>query len=148
MVVIVVIAVITSKFNSKKQIEIKKKIRLFPFWVKYLGIVISLLSIIIHWRNLSDEPSALSTFWNFGLVIGLLIIGLSKERNEDEMTMSIRLYSAFMAFVSGIMAHMFTVLSGLLFDGEAPVYDTLHSPMLILILYVIVFHFTKTTLAE
>ncbi len=143
MFVIIMIIILSSKFKSNKQYEITRKIRLFPFWVKYLGIIISILSIIIHWSNLSDEPTVLSSFWQFGFAIGLLIIGLSKEKNEDEMTMSLRLNSVFISFFGGIIGHILFVLLELLFGGNIDSFNSLYLTNFVLILYVLNFYMTK-----
>jgi len=143
MLTISLIVLLSSRFKSSKQYEVSKVIRLFPFWIKYLGIVISILSILIHWSNMSDEPTVLSSFWQFGLVVGLIIISLSKERIEDEMTMSIRLNSIFISFFSGIIIHIFIVLLGILDGGNVHSYDSLYVTNYILFMYVIIFHLTK-----
>lgn len=148
MLVIIVIALLISRVKSSKQYEIKKKIRLFPFWVKYLGVAISILSIIIHWSNISDERTVISSFWQFGFAIGLLIIGLSKEKHEDEMTMSLRLNSVFISFFAGIMTHIFFVLIDLLYGGNINSFNSLYATNFILFLYVIIFHLTKKTMHE
>lgn len=143
MFTVALIAVLTSKFKSSKQYEVSKVIRLFPFWVKYLGIVISVLSIVFHMSNLPDEAPVLSPFWQFGLAIGLIIISLSKERNEDEMTMSLRLNSIFISFFTGILVHIFIVLLGIL-DGESVnSYSSLYVTNYMLFMYVTIFHLTK-----
>lgn len=146
MFVVILIAILISRFKTSKQFEIKRKIRLFPYWVKYLGIVISILSIIIHWSNLAEKSTVLSSFWQFGFAIGLLIIGLSKERNEDEMTMSIRLNSVFISFFTGIIVHIFFVLLELLYGGSVNSFNSLYATNFILFLYVINFHLTKKTM--
>ncbi len=143
MFTIALIVVLTSKFKSSKQYEVSKIFRLFPFWIKYIGIVISILSILFHWSNLSDEPSVLGSFWQFGLLVGFLIICLSKERNEDEMTMSIRLNSIFISFFSGIIAHVFIVLLEILDGGDVNSFNSLYVTNYILLMYVIIFHLTK-----
>ncbi len=143
MFTIVLIVFLTSKFKSSKQYEVSKTIRLFPFWIKYLGIGISILSILFHWSNLSDEPSVLGSFWQFGLLVGLLIICLSKERNEDEMTMSIRLNSIFISFFTGIVAHAFIVLLEILDGGDVNSFNSLYVTNYVLIIYLIIFHLTK-----
>ncbi len=143
MFTIALIVVLTSKFKSSKQYEVSKIFRLFPFWIKYIGIVISILSILFHWSNLSDEPSVLGSFWQFGLLVGFLIICLSKERNEDEMTMSIRLNSIFISFFSGIVAHVFIVLLGIIDGGDVNSFNSLYVTNYILLMYVIIFHLTK-----
>ena len=137
------IVILGSRSKSSKQYEVRKAIRLFPFWVKYLGIVISILSILIHWSYMSDELTVLSSFWDFGLVIGLIIISLSKERNEDEMTMSIRLNSVFISFFLGILFYiLFQLLARL--DGEnVSSHNSLYVTTYILLSYVLIFHLTK-----
>ena len=143
MLTISLIVLLSSRFKSSKQYEVSKVIRLFPFWVKYLGIVISILSILIHWSYMSDELTVLSSFWDFGLVIGLIIISLSKERNEDEMTMSIRLNSVFISFFLGILFYiLFQLLARL--DGEnVSSHNSLYVTTYILLSYVLIFHLTK-----
>lgn len=145
MLAIALIALLTLKFRSVKQYEVRKIVRLLPFWVKYLGIAIAVISTAIHWRNLSDE-TVLSSFWQFGLIIGLLIIGLSKERNEDEMMMSLRLNSVFMAFFAGIMAHLLFALLELLQGGSLDSFNSLYATGYILFLYIVGFHFTKMSI--
>lgn len=142
MLVIALIALLTLKFRSGKQYEVRKIVRLFPFWVKYLGIAIAVVSTAIHWRNLSDE-TVLSSFWQFGLIIGFLIICLSKERNEDEMMMSIRLNTIFVAFFAGIMAHLVFALMELLYGGSLDSFNSLYATGYILIVYMIGFQITK-----
>jgi hypothetical protein len=143
LLVVTLIALLTLRFKSVKQYEVRKIVRLFPFWVKYLGIVIAVISTAIHWRNLSDE-TVLSSFWQFGLIIGLLLVGLSKERNEDEMMMSLRLNSVFMAFFAGIMAHLVLALMELLQGGSLDSFNSLYATGYILLVYIIGFHITKT----
>ena len=143
MLTISLIIFLSSRFKSSKQYEVSKVIRLFPFWIKYLGIVISILSILIHWSNMSEEPTVLSSFWQYGLVVGLIIISLSKERIEDEMTMSIRLNSIFISFFSGILVHIFYVLLAILDGGNANSFSSLYVTNYILFMYVIIFHLTK-----
>lgn len=143
MLTIVLIVVLTSRFRSHKQYEVSKLFRLFPFWIKYIGIVISIISILFHWSNLSDEPSVLASFWQFGLLVGFLIICLSKERNEDEMTMSIRLNSIFIAFFSGIVAHVLIVLIEILDGGDVNSFNSIYVTNYVLFMYLIIFHLSK-----
>ena len=146
MVIIVLIASISMRFKTRKQYEVSKVFRLFPFWIKYLGIVLSIASILFHWKTLSDEPTILHSFWEFGLVIGLILICLSNERNEDEMTMSIRLNAIFISFFTGILAHLFIVLIEILDGGNVNSYNSLFVTIYMLIMYVIIFHITKKRL--
>lgn len=144
--ILVLIVLLSSKFKTRKQYEVSKVFRLFPFWIKYLGIVLSISSVLFHWITISDEPTVLNSFWEFGLIIGLILICLSKERNEDEMTMSIRLNAVFTAFFSGILAHLFIVLIEILDGGNVNSFNSLYVTNYMLIMYVIIFHLSKKRL--
>lgn len=144
--ILVLIVLLSSKFKTRKQYEVSKVFRLFPFWIKYLGIVLSISSVLFHWITISDEPTELHSFWEFGLVIGLILICLSKERNEDEMTMSIRLNAIFISFFSGILAHLLLVLLEILYGGNVNSFNSLYVTNYMLIMYVIIFHLSKKRL--
>lgn len=144
LLIVLLIAVLTSKFKTRKQYEISKVMRLFPHWAKYIGTVISLFSLIINWIY-SKHPTAISSFWEFGLTIGLLIICLSKEKVEDEMTMSLRLNSAFAAFIGGIFFHVTIVLIERLYGNENP-YNSIYVTNSILFVYVFYFHVKRKSI--
>lgn len=146
LLVILVIATLTSKFKTRKQYEINKVIRLLPHWARYIGLTITLFSLIINWIY-SKHPTAISSFWEFGLTIGLLIICLSKEKIEDEMTMSLRLNSAFSAFIGGIFFHITIVLIEKLYGNENP-YNSIYVTNSILFVYVFYFHVKRKSIHE
>lgn len=137
---IIILILLTSRFNSDNQYEIKRKLKLLPYWAKYLGVLISVPSIFIHWIKIWDEIPGFESFWGIGLTIGLLIIGLSNEKNEDEMMMSIRLNTVFKAFFGGVIIHIFFVLIEILLGGGAESYNSLYATNFILIIYVVEFH--------
>ena len=141
--IITALILLISKFKPSKQHEINRKIKLLPFWMKYLGIVISISSIIIHWNNLTDKSTIINSFWQFGLIIGLLLICLSKEKNEDEMIMSLRLDSVFLSFFGGIIAHILFILIDLLYGGNTNSYSSLYITGYILIVYLANFYHAK-----
>ncbi len=143
MFTIVLIVSLTSKFKSSKQYEVSKTMKLLPFWVKYLGVLIIVLSILFHYINLSDQATVLGSLWQFGFGIGLIIIGLSKEKIEDEMTMSIRLNSVFISFFYGVILHIILVLLEILDGGDVNSYSSLYFANNILLMYVFIFHVTK-----
>lgn len=145
--VIILIATLTSKFKTGKHYEISKIMRLFPHWMKYFGAAFFLISTALHWIYELGEQSAISSFGHFGLTIGLLIICLSKEKTEDEMTMSIRLNAVFLSFFGGIMAHMAIILIEKLY-GSTKSYNSLDVTTYILILYLIYFYFKKNSIHE
>ncbi len=139
MAAVIVLILLTSRFNSGNQYEIKRKLKLLPYWAKYIGLLISVPSIFIHWFKIWDELPGFDSLWGIGLTIGLLIIGLSNERDEDEMTMSIRLNAAFKAFFGGVIIHIIFVLIELLVGGSVESYTSLYATNFILIFYVVEF---------
>lgn len=147
LLVILLIAILTSKFKTRKQYEISKIMRLFPHWMKYIGTAIFVISTVFHWINELREQSAISSFWHFGITIGLLVVCLSKEKIEDEMTMYIRLNAVFLSFFGGIMAHMIIILIEKLY-GSTTSYNSLYVTTYILILYIIYFYFKKNSVHE
>ena len=146
MAIIVLIVLLSNNFKMRKQYEVSKMLRLFPFWIKYLGMVISVTSILFHWITMPEESTVLHSLWEFGLIIGLILIGLSKERNEDEMTMSVRLNSIFISFFIGILAHLFLVLLEILAGGNVDTYNSLFVTTYMLIMYFIIFHVSRKRL--
>jgi len=146
--VIILITLLITNFKSDNRIDIKRKAKLLPFWSKYLGIIIAVLSLIIHWQQSSSTPTNLAYFWEFGFIIGGLIISLSKEKHEDEMTMSLRLNSVFLAFFGGIIAHVFFVLVNLLFGEDINANNSLQSVIYILGLYILNFQIAKRRLLK
>lgn len=144
--VILLIATLTSKFKTRKQYEISKIVRMLPHWMKYLGIVISALSLVLNFINL-ENLSAIKSFWQICLAIGFLIICLSKERQEDEMTMSLRLNSVFISFIAGIMVHIIFVLIERLYGNVNP-YNSLYATNYILFLYIFYFHMKRKSIHE
>lgn len=147
LLVILVIATFTSRFKTGKHYEISKIMRLFPYWMKYLGIAIFVLSTAFHWINEFSEQSVVGSFWQFGLTIGLLIICLSQEKIEDEMTMSIRLNAIFLSFFGGVMAHTIIILIEKLY-GSTKSYNSLYVTNYILIIYLVYFFFRKNSVHE
>ncbi|WP_417887750.1 hypothetical protein [Zunongwangia sp.] len=145
MFTIIMLALFTSKKNPKNLYEVKRKLRLLPFWAKYLGIVISILALIIH---LVDKFFVLSSFWQFILTVGLLIIGLSEEKNEDEMIMSLRLNAIFIAFFGGVIVHILYVLLDIFLGGTAAYFSSMYVTNFIIILYLINFYSTKKRINE
>ncbi|MCW3786993.1 hypothetical protein [Plebeiibacterium sediminum] len=143
MIVIIALVLLTSKFNMEKQYEIKKNTRLLPYWAKYLGFIIFIVSLITHLVSFSNDLQTLKPFWQITSAIGCIIIGLSREKNEDEMTMALRLNSVFKAFFGGIIFHLFMLSLEKLIGGDLNSYNSLYVTNFILVTYVINFHIAK-----
>lgn len=99
--------------NLLVNVETKKKttsFRLLPRYFKVIGIVLIGLAIgiVVLKASLDIELIASHKKWNEILVmdlliLGLLLISLSKDRVEDEMTMIIRLNSIAGTFVFSVI---------------------------------------------
>lgn len=144
----ILIALLLNKKDFKNSLDFKTKIRLFPFWVKFIGIAIATLSITIHWINMYSRELLLAPFWQFGLAIGLLLVSLSKEKTEDEMLIQARLNSVFISFFGGIIAHVIYVLIDLLMGGTIDSFNSLYLTSFILMMYLINFQISKRKLSK
>ncbi|MCU4176876.1 hypothetical protein [Carboxylicivirga sp. N1Y90] len=146
--ILTTIILLISTFKSDKRFDIKRKVKLLPYWSKYIGVLLAISSLILRWNDSTTDSSSLGYFWQFGFIIGGLVISLSKEKHEDEMTMSLRLNSVFIAFFAGIIAHIFFVLLNLLSGGNIDENNSLYSTGYILFLYILNFQIAKRRLLK
>lgn len=94
-------------------------IRLLPVYFKKVGLALALLTIIIPvvYKLTSAEGLLLSNKELLKIIvrslfmIGLTLIGFSKDKIEDEMTMIIRMKAIIMSFIYGLV---FAITSPLL----------------------------------
>jgi hypothetical protein len=96
--------------NTEKFIECERK-RLnklvnfrLPYRYKVVGLVIAALSIItmfVRAFGLEGEQEVLKEIAKKGLLVGMLLMSLSRDKEEDEMTVALRVQSYTMAFVAG-----------------------------------------------
>jgi len=83
-----------------------KPLNLLPNYFKKIGLgfilasVVFVVSIKVSGIHLSAEIKAMmkTIFWDI-LILGMLFIGFSKEKDEDELTMLIRMKALASAFV-------------------------------------------------
>ena len=143
----ILIAILINKKDSNS-LDFKTKIRLLPFWVKIIGVLAATLSLSIHWINDFGNNILFENFWQFGFIIGLLLISLSKEKTEDEMLIQARLNSVFISFFGGIIAHIIFVLIDLLYGSTIDSFNSLYLISYILIMYLIIFQVSKRKLSR
>ncbi len=85
-----------------------RKLNLLPFYFRNIGlgiIGIALFAALIKltgWSDLESSPE-LRTILETSLLIGLLLITLSKGRIEDERTIEIRMQLYTAAFIYGVV---------------------------------------------
>jgi len=90
-------------FQGKNEETVFKKLKLFPRWFKFLGLVVIFCSVTLPWifeRLLIDGSNYLGGIY---LNFGLFIICFSRDKIEDEMSNLVRLKSFYRSFGAGIV---------------------------------------------
>jgi len=147
--IILIIMIFTKKIDFSDNLNIKNKLKLLPFWLKFPGIAIALFSIIAHWTDIHGKNEIIQLFWQLGLTVGLLFISLSKERTEDEMIMQLRLNSAFFVLIVGIIVHVFIVLiDKLIGANDFQSYSSIYLINFLLLAYIFFFYSLKRKLRK
>jgi hypothetical protein len=96
--------------NKFSECERKRFIKIINFRLPYrfliIGIVIGFVSIIMMFIRkfaLEGDIEWLRELTKKGLLIGMLLMSISKDKIEDEMTISLRSQSYALAFVIGVI---------------------------------------------
>ncbi|HEX5025386.1 MAG TPA: hypothetical protein VFV68_08940 [Agriterribacter sp.] len=118
-----------------------------PHSFKKAGVVVAVVSFVVlllH-RYLSPQEE-LKFLARYGIIIGLLITSISKERIEDELVSQLRMQSYTFAFITGVAYAILLPFTGYLVDimsktKEAHVKDSGDFQVLFLLLAVQVFYF-------
>tara|TARA_Y100000782_G_C10186254_1_gene266779 strand:+ start:6195 stop:6596 length:402 start_codon:yes stop_codon:yes gene_type:complete len=102
--------------------ENQKDLRLLPTYFKSISIVLLVLSIVIpvglsllHWV---DEKEVLKTIALTGIINALFLLSITKDKEEDELTLKIRLKAYTFSFLWGVGYATFTPFINLIVDGE------------------------------
>ncbi len=134
--------------HDKSEKAVFKPLRLFPRWVKYLGLIWTILSYtlsVVFFSVLKDEFMFEGKNY-IGVLsgnIGLLLICLSKDKIEDEMTNMIRLKSFYRSVIIGFSAIVFFDILEILLGGTS-LTDSFGFISMVLFLYLIMFYSTKS----
>lgn len=98
--------------NTKKIMESERQrfVKIINFRLPHkfmtIGIAVAALSIIMMFVRafaLDGENEWLRVITKQGLLVGMLIISISRDRVEDEMTITLRAQSYAVAFVIGVV---------------------------------------------
>jgi hypothetical protein len=80
-----------------------------PNGFKKIGIGIIIISLVIFFINkFSIENIDLKLTTKYGILLGLLILSISKEKIEDELMTSLRMKSYTFAFIAGVIITLLT----------------------------------------
>ncbi len=89
---------------ERTKIERWSRFQLSNSW-KRVGIVLSLITFLtlMTMKFFEVEPSWINGVLKRVLIVGFLIISISKEKDEDEMIASLRSMSYTLAFIFGVL---------------------------------------------
>tara|TARA_R110000850_G_scaffold80862_1_gene173625 strand:- start:177518 stop:177967 length:450 start_codon:yes stop_codon:yes gene_type:complete len=88
---------------ERKSLEKMKRYQL-PNRFKKIGIGIVIISLVTFFVNkFSIENIDLKLTAKYGILVGLLLVSISKEKIEDELVTSLRMQSYTFAFIAGVI---------------------------------------------
>ncbi len=100
----------------------QKDLLLLPYYFRGIAFGILALSFTFVGLTLLDIVSlgkeVESLIFQELLFVGLLLLAITKEREEDELTLLIRLKSFTAAFIFGVVSVVVDPLTNLIFEGE------------------------------
>ena len=98
-----------------------KNFQLPPIYKK-IGIGVALLSFIGLFANkLTVDMEAFRSAARYGLLIGFLLMSISREKIEDELIKNLRMQSYSFAFIFGVIMSLFTPFIDFFVDAAAGV---------------------------
>lgn len=95
--------------NTQKIMEYEanntRKFKLLPYSYKRIGIGLLIISIIglIFFKLLFEDFETIGMIIKKVLIVSLLIISISKDKVEDELTIQLRAHSYSLAFIIGVL---------------------------------------------
>ncbi|MBT8394750.1 MAG: hypothetical protein KJN66_07850 [Bacteroidia bacterium] len=89
---------------ERKQLNKFQTYRL-PKYFKYIGIILSIISFLAIMSRLfiGDQSEPVRDLAKKGFLVGLLLISISKDKEEDELTLKLRSQSYSIAFIVGVI---------------------------------------------
>lgn len=88
---------------ERRNLEKMKRYRL-PFGYKKIGILVIMISIIgIIINKTSIDDNLFAQVGKYGILLGLVLISLSKEKIEDELVISLKMQAYTFAFVISVI---------------------------------------------
>ena len=135
-------------FHDKSEKAVFKSLRLFPRWVKYLGLTWTILSLILSvvFSLVLKDNFTFDDKNYIGILsadFGLLLICFSKDKIEDEMTNMIRLKSFYSSVILGFSVIIFFDILEIILGGTS-LTESFSFISMILSLYLITFYTTKS----
>lgn len=123
----------------------QSELRLLPRYFNKIGIGIFLIIGLIIALTLVDilkiDPDILLTITKSGILVGLLILAMTKIKTEDELTLRIRLKSLGFAFIFGVGYTIIEPFINLLFQNSFITKRSVSELLItMLLVYFVIFH--------
>lgn len=131
---------------ERKSIDKMKKFQL-PYSFKKIGVTVLVVSILsIFANNFTANIPGFSIFAKYGMLIGLLVISISKDKVEDEFIRELRMQSFKFAFIMGVLISIaqpfINYFVDFLFTAQEPTFQPNSDFMILSILLIMqIFYF-------
>ena len=104
---------------EEKKLQKLQSYKLLPNRVKGIGIIMVLISFIalIAGKFLFEDYLTLRLIIKNLLLISLLLVSISRDKIEDEMTLKLRVQSYAFAFITGVVYAMVQPFANLLIES-------------------------------
>ena len=112
------------------------RLRLLPNHFKKIGVGILVLTVLFFslrlFNVLSFDKTLLLTISTRGILISLLIVAMSEEKIEDELTAYIRLDSLGASFIAVVVIVIITPLTAMLFGASEESFQSSSSILILM----------------
>lgn len=127
----------------------KKQVILFPTYFKWIGLGTMVLSIIANVvlkqgkQELVDLNDVYRTLTLNGFILGVFFLALSKDKVEDEMTMSFRLRSMAFSFIWAVVMVVVRPVIDIVSGDTVSMMSSQSVILSMLIVYVVSYYLNK-----
>ena len=102
--------------DNMKRLQLSNKFKAVGIGI----IVLSLATIVVN--KISIDNLDLTLTAKYGILLGLLVVSISKEKIEDELIIDLRMQSYTFAFIAGVVITLtnplFSYLANLVFEKQ------------------------------
>ena len=139
-----------SKLVTMEFLTNKKKYKLLPVYFEKIGIVVILLSFLpliivkaFDIELIKSQKELFKTLTLNILILGMVFIAWSRDKIEDEMTMSIRLSSMAWTFLWAVLLVVVRSSFDFLFHGTSSEFTDHQLVIMMLFYYLFVYYLKK-----
>lgn len=117
------------------------RLRLLPNYFKKFGIGLLVLTVVFFslrlFNAISLDKTIVLTVSTSGALVSLLILAMSKEKIEDELTAHIRLLSLGLSFIAGVVAVVIIPFISMLIGTPGGSFQS--SPSILIFMFIMYF---------